>query len=893
MVVGFSPQFSFAGKVVGALAIGQLVTNSSRQMEPSTSRKTKVMVLHELRSPLHGIIGLANTLSQEPGPIQKPTLAMIGWSAERVLDLATNMMDYWNLAEEPVRSAKRKDEVLDLAALAKDVVTKSESFKDKRGKPLKRDKVNLKTDLEHVTISADSPAVQQMLSQIVTNALKFTAEGEVCLSVREDPQNDSAIISVRDTGIGIKPESVQGMLDAFQQEDSSESRKYDGIGLGLAIVREVVRIHSGRCEIKPSGSKGTVVTVTLPRSQRESAGQGEADASAKIIVPAPGMKPRGAPSCWLGPSAQIGIQVVPKQTLNLNAGSRTATSLPSLKEGLPMQYFEDDDDNLIMSVDDDFVNQEVMRSILEPCGFKVVACMNGSECLEYLDGNNPRPRLMLLDLMMPGLSGFDVLQALQKKCSLQEFPVVMVSAKNQSSSVVKGYELGCTDWIHKPFCRQELIARVKAGIPNMEVLTESLAPVFQEFEALSAKCFGKGLSPRLSCHAYCDVNTHRCKATILAMLTLWLEMWDKLLLLAQKMLDITHKASMCISIGLHTETSVPAILTGNRQYPNSSFFSNTLQKAKLLCDVAAENRIILSRSARCRLSADVEAELQQSGLRLLLGSSDSQTGEFYYVARSMELHPQPLKEAGALAEQPQAASPNDEDANLRKKQMAVQELQEDLLQTRNGLTIMQQQLTVAEEQMMQAKAESQSLRVQLQARQSTAQPEVQPEVKPANSSASLLFLQWQNAHLQAEIRHYQSALSNTKAELQMQIMAGQLLESKHSLLQARVEHLELDLAFKAAYGGQEEGSDWPSAGVGTSQVSGPSPFKEFKDTNLVLGSLLSGQLAGPNAGANSASFPTAAGTGPMTIFSTAGGIGSTHGGINATLGSLGRQGTGG
>ncbi|CAJ1344405.1 unnamed protein product, partial [Effrenium voratum] len=417
--------------------------------------------------------------------------------AERVLDLATNMMDYWNLAEEPVRSAKRKDEVLDLAALAKDVVTKSESFKDKRGKPLKRDKVNLKTDLEHVTISADSPAVQQMLSQIVTNALKFTAEGEVCLSVREDPQNDSAIISVRDTGIGIKPESVQGMLDAFQQEDSSESRKYDGIGLGLAIVREVVRIHSGRCEIKPSGSKGTVVTVTLPRSQRESAGQGEADASAKIIVPAPGMKPRGAPSCWLGPSAQIGIQVVPKQTLNLNAGSRTATSLPSLKEGLPMQYFEDDDDNLIMSVDDDFVNQEVMRSILEPCGFKVVACMNGSECLEYLDGNNPRPRLMLLDLMMPGLSGFDVLQALQKKCSLQEFPVVMVSAKNQSSSVVKGYELGCTDWIHKPFCRQELIARVKshlkmrdtllsykltaldkleAGIPNMEEATPGTTP---------------------------------------------------------------------------------------------------------------------------------------------------------------------------------------------------------------------------------------------------------------------------------------------------------------------------------------------------------------------------------------------------------------------------------
>lgn len=853
MTCGFSPQFNFNGKVIGALAIGQQLPESVTAVSKTDpGQDAKGMALHELRSPLHGIIGLANTLSQEAGRLQKP-LSMIGLSAERALNLATDIMDFSMYQAAELRTAETsKSELVDLAVVAKEWIKKSETMKDKRGRPLQKDKVNLETDIQEVSVEADSNAMQQILNQIMTNAFKFTTEGEVVLSIKKDKENESAIITVSDTGCGIKNENLQGVLQAKQDHRHGTN----GMGLGLALVREVVRIHHGRCEIKPK-EKGTIVTVTIPCQTPQAAAREVREVPAAQVT---STSKRGPPSSWLGPMAQLGIQVVPKAAM-VNAGSRTATSLPSLKEGIttetPVSFEEDD--NLIMSVDDDFVNQEVMRSILEPCGFKVVSCMNGTECLEYLDGENPQPRLLLLDLMMPGLSGFDVLQALQKKVSLMELPVVMVSAKNQSSSVVKGYELGCTDWIHKPFCRQELIARVKShlkmratllsyrlsathersqeNLPVMleqeevslragsqaltemgdsgpadstalfamveaEASIESMAPLFQDFERLSEKY--QAFRTEIIGSSYIAIAMGTGDETRHA---------DKLLLLAHKLLETTRKASMTLRVGIDTETFVPSKLT--RGYPQNSFFGATLQKAKQLSEAAAENRILLSRSARCRLSADVEAELQQSSLRLLEGDAGSDLGVHYFIAETNESDPKPLRDDKANAEK-------------LENQMAVQAMQQELLQSKSNFAMLQKQLSTTQEQMLQAQSDASSLRTQLQvAQQTSAQARPSPEIPtfkqekipeisgPTTQSTSLLFLQWQNAHLQAEVRHYQTALSSTKAELQMQIMSSQLLESKHSLLQARVEHLELDLGFKAACesSGQLEGFDEPSGPV--------------------------------------------------------------------------------
>merc|ERR1719506_3296249 len=103
-----------------------------------------------------------------------------------------------------------------------------------------------------------------------------------------------------------------------------------------------------------------------------------------------------------------------------------------------------------------------MRSALESFGYELIVCMGGQACIQHMQNEERKPDLILLDLMMPGMNGFDVLQVQRNSYPLESLalPIIMVSAKNQVSSVVKGFELGCNDWIHKPFDRADLAARV-------------------------------------------------------------------------------------------------------------------------------------------------------------------------------------------------------------------------------------------------------------------------------------------------------------------------------------------------------------------------------------------------------------------------------------------------
>eukprot|EP00913_Durusdinium_trenchii_P014953 g14027.t1 len=311
---------------------------------------------------------------------------------------------------------------------------------------------------------------------------------------------------------------------------------------------------------------------------------------------------------------------------------------------------------------------------------------------------------------------------------------------------MKGYELGCRDWIHKPFCRQELIARVKSHLKMRSTLlrrwtaegrratggiapsncsvmirtrrtgrswryrlaakkeaheendcalsdlaeekqdnsfvtgpadttvlfanvaaegsVEGMASVFEDFERHSRQ--HEALRTEVFGSTYVAIAMGSEDQTFHT---------DKLLLLAYDLLQTTHKAKFSVSIGLHSEVATPRTVTG-RQYPKSSFFSSTVQTAKKLSEAAAENRILLSRTARCRLSADVEAELQLQGLQLLEGDASAWLGEHFYVAQSSDSDSSPLK----MPPEPKVQvipSPEKEEM-LSKTQMQVQGLQEDL-----------------------------------------------------------------------------------------------------------------------------------------------------------------------------------------------------------------------
>eukprot|EP00927_Polykrikos_kofoidii_P007356 TRINITY_DN13006_c1_g2_i2.p1 TRINITY_DN13006_c1_g2~~TRINITY_DN13006_c1_g2_i2.p1 ORF type:complete len:1839 (-),score=398.44 TRINITY_DN13006_c1_g2_i2:35-4861(-) len=531
IICGVTPQFSADGKPIGAFCVGQFFQQEEASQgsgspagggaaaEADSGRKTKGMVMHELRSPLHGIIGLTNTLSQDETPYQKP-LRMIKCSAERLLDMVTNLMDYWNLAED---SCTLSDQI-DIGANLSEALVRCEQAVDKRGKPIKKANVEVIQDIgtDIPSFCGDQQAITQMIYHLVINAMKFTHQGHMKISINPDEKRQHVNIDVEDSGIGIAPANTKRIFEPFQQEDSSESRRYDGIGLGLSIVNEVVRIHAGTINLTSVHQKGSQFKVVLPvmsdASRRSVPGRKERGRAAAVKIawtppkvsakamaklPAPGSKAVGVAQ-WLGQASLLGAPPPPAPPAppvgraaapaakgvaptvsGPPAAPVPAALVPAAATGAVVEVgrktpVRDPEKMLIVSVDDDYVNQEVMCSVLEPLGFKVVVCMSGMECCQYMQEDNEIPNLILLDLMMPGMNGFEVLQAQRKNFKIEELPIVMVSAKNQASSVVKGIELGCNDWIHKPFDRQELIARVRMHIGICRAVEEIQAAVQQQ-----------------------------------------------------------------------------------------------------------------------------------------------------------------------------------------------------------------------------------------------------------------------------------------------------------------------------------------------------------------------------------------------------------------------------
>jgi len=126
----------------------------------------------------------------------------------------------------------------------------------------------------------------------------------------------------------------------------------------------------------------------------------------------------------------------------------------------------------ILSVDGNPVHQEVMCQALEPCGFKIVSCSTGVECLQLLERQPALvPDMILLDLDMPGINGFDILQIQRNKHAAEFLPIIMVTSDQRVQTIVRGFELGANDWIHKPYETLELIARVRAHLRTRDALS--------------------------------------------------------------------------------------------------------------------------------------------------------------------------------------------------------------------------------------------------------------------------------------------------------------------------------------------------------------------------------------------------------------------------------------
>ena len=379
---------------------------------------------HELQTPLSGIIGIAESMLEgAAGDISdrcSHNLSMIASSGRRLSHLIHDILDITRLKNDDVTLRLKP---VDLVSIAEMVVSLMRPLTDRKQLVL------------HNTITGspryvmgDEDRLQQIFINLVGNAIKFTERGTITLAVSAPDENcGMTTVSVRDTGIGIPRDKIKSVFESFVQGDGSISRRFGGTGLGLSISRKLVKLHGGEISAESEYGRGSCFSFTIP-------GAGDME-----ISPLPGddeRRPIAAdkPRVYSNASSDT---VCPE-----NNGSR---------------------EGRILVVDDEPVNLQVLINHLSLAGFHVGVASGGAEALAMIQ-NDGLPDLLLLDVMMPVMNGYEVCRILRERYTPFELPVIMLTAKRAALDVINGFEVGASDYITKPFDRQELLARVRTFI---------------------------------------------------------------------------------------------------------------------------------------------------------------------------------------------------------------------------------------------------------------------------------------------------------------------------------------------------------------------------------------------------------------------------------------------
>ncbi|MCP4691564.1 MAG: transporter substrate-binding domain-containing protein [Desulfobacterales bacterium] len=385
---------------------------------------------HELRTPLNGIIGIADSMldgAVEPmTDAQRRNLSLVVSSGRRLTNLVNDILDFSKLRRHDLQLQLKP---LDTRAVTDLVLMLSRTLVDKKEIRM----VNgIGPDLPAAL--ADENRVQQILHNLVGNAVKFTEAGTVTVTARV--LDGRLAVTVSDTGIGVPKETLDRIFEPFEQADGSNARKYGGTGLGLAVTKQLTELHGGRIWAESEPGKGSRFTFTLPVSEDKA----ESTRTADIL----GQKARVA-----------GIMTWPEEM-------ELAEEEPAVEDAPPERLCRGSLCRILV-VDDEPVNRQVLKNQLASEYYSVTLAPGGREALDMIERGGEFD-LVLLDVMMPGVSGYEVCRQLRRRYKADELPVVMLTAKNRVEDLVVGFEAGANDYLAKPFMKKELLARVESHI---------------------------------------------------------------------------------------------------------------------------------------------------------------------------------------------------------------------------------------------------------------------------------------------------------------------------------------------------------------------------------------------------------------------------------------------
>ena len=399
---------------------------SQRAAEAANEAKSTFLanMSHELRTPLNAIIGYSEMLIEDAEDENEdfiPDLDKINSSGKHLLGLINDILDL-----SKVESGKMElfIEDFNLEKILNEVVSTITPLVEKNGNTLK-----LKVETKTENISADITKIRQILLNLLSNATKFTKEGEINIVVTDNPDNNLILdFKVSDSGIGMTPEQVEKVFKPFTQADEKTTRKFGGTGLGLTITKMFAEMMGGDIGLSSVINEGTTFTVSIPK---------------KVIDP------------------------------------------KKVKDQIEEVIVSEDSSNFsVLVIDDDPNAQNLMKKFLKKENYYVLQATTGPAGLDLAAKH--LPDLITLDVMMPEMDGWEVLTALQNNETTKNIPVIMLTMTNERDI---GYSLGATDYLTKPVDWNNLSKILK----KHEIETDSQSILIVEDDEITRGMLTKSL----------------------------------------------------------------------------------------------------------------------------------------------------------------------------------------------------------------------------------------------------------------------------------------------------------------------------------------------------------------------------------------------------------------
>lgn len=395
-----------------------LIAEKNKALEEADRMKDTFVAntSHELRTPLNGIIGISETLSAgvagELSASQRNQLQLITFSARRLSRLVDDLLDLYRIRQGRMRLDIHP---VHIATSVRNVLQLCEPLL--RGEPVALG-VDIPDDIPFVM--ADPVRFEQILYNLLGNAIKYA--GQSTIRVVAESADKMVTISVEDTGVGIASENLERIFQPLEQAGMGDGIKGpSGTGLGLTIARQLATFLGGKLTATSVLGEGSRFTLALPAATVE-------------------------PSYVDYFGEHLSTDQL-NETVGRIGHGLLASETP-IVPGIP----------LILVVDDEPVNIQVLRNVLQPLGYTVRAAEDGASALSFID--RFKPDLVVLDVMMPGMSGLEVAKAIRERHSLLDMPIIMVTARSRTRDVIAGFEHGANDYVVKPFVKDELLARV-------------------------------------------------------------------------------------------------------------------------------------------------------------------------------------------------------------------------------------------------------------------------------------------------------------------------------------------------------------------------------------------------------------------------------------------------